>query len=64
MEKTVASPRSPHPARRTPRSDASDRARRERDWADRSPEDGPAEGYEPTYRDGSVKHECWHDQQP
>lgn len=38
-----------------------------KDWRDRSRlyTDDPDEGddaYEPCYRDGSVKHECWHDQ--
>ena len=31
---------------------------RERAWADRVNEDKP-EPYEETYRDGSIKNECW-----
>ncbi len=31
---------------------------RERAWADRTNEDTP-EPYEETYRDGSIKNECW-----
>ncbi len=32
------------------------------DWSDRIPDPDEAdEGYEPTYRDGSMKNECWDD---
>lgn len=48
----------PKPQRR---SDPSDRIRREQDWADQRTAGGGEDGYEPTYRDGSVKHECWRD---
>lgn len=42
-----------------------DDPRTERDWADRihDPEDDDeAAPYEQTYRDGSMKNECWGDQ--
>ena len=32
------------------------------DWSDQIPDpDEGDEGYEPTYRDGSAKNECWDD---
>lgn len=35
-----------------------DPLQQERDWADRDPDADQPE-YEPTYRDGSLKNECW-----
>ncbi len=32
--------------------------KKELEWADRARDDAP-EDYEPTYRDGSVRAECW-----
>ena len=39
------------------------REKKEREWTDAVPdgEDTQPEPYEETYRDGSVKHECWGD---
>ena len=38
--------------------------RKEKDWTDEIPdeEDSLPEPYEETYRDGSVKNECWGEQ--
>ncbi len=38
--------------------------KKEAAWADElpDPEDDRPEPYEETYRDGSVKHECWADE--
>lgn len=60
MPQTDRTPKPLHQRRMNP----SDRARRERDWADQRAGGGGEDGYEPTYRDGSVKHECWRDDQP
>ena len=39
-----------------------ERAKKARDWADALPDDEEQDGgYEPTYRDGSLKNECWDD---
>ena len=32
-----------------------------REWADTIPDDEQSDDYEPTYRDGSLKNECWND---
>ena len=38
------------------------KAQAEANWADQNQdEDGASDEVEPTYRDGSVKHECWRD---
>ena len=46
-----------------PKSTPDGQERKARDWADAIPdEDEPAsDAYEPTYRDGSLKNECWND---
>ncbi|MBR5109075.1 MAG: hypothetical protein IK099_02675 [Clostridia bacterium] len=41
-----------------PVSDMKSAAEKERDWADRT-EEASAAPYEETYRDGSMKNECW-----
>ena len=49
------------PARKTPVKDPKQSQRREMEWADRIP-DGEEErrgDREETYRDGSLKNECW-----
>lgn len=33
--------------------------RRAREWADQIPDEEEAPSYEPTYRDGTLKNECW-----
>ncbi|MGN0778389.1 MAG: hypothetical protein ACI4MJ_04510 [Aristaeellaceae bacterium] len=41
------------------------RPQAEQEWSDRIPdpdEDEDTTPYEPTYRDGSPKHECWRDE--
>ena len=37
------------------------REQQAQDWDDAIPdeEDGPGDAYEPTYRDGTTKNECW-----
>ena len=35
------------------------RDRRERDWGDRTEDNSGHENREDTYRDGSLKNECW-----
>lgn len=32
-------------------------------WADGMAEEDAEEGWEPTYRDGSLKNECWNDRE-
>lgn len=39
--------------------DHAEQERRAREWADRAAEEDEAPAYEPTYRDGSLKTECW-----
>ena len=41
-----------------PRPSIQRKLRKEREWADRT-EQSESEPYEETYRDGSLKNECW-----
>ena len=50
-EKAVHSPSAPAPSIQR-------KLRKEREWADRTEQSEP-EPYEETYRDGSLKNECW-----
>ena len=36
-----------------------DKERKAEEWADRSRDEDETEPYEQTYRDGSLKNECW-----
>lgn len=43
-------------------ADEKTKSRKEQEWADDREEESSSP-YEPCYRDGSVKHECWRDDQ-
>lgn len=46
-----------------PKTTPEQRDRRAREWADAIPDDADRDNaYEATYRDGSLKNECWDDQ--
>ena len=45
-----------------PKIDPEQRDRRAREWADAIPDDADQDNaYEATYRDGSLRNECWND---